>query len=114
MDLRNMVRSKVNNTADKNRQEISKDNLEKLIVKRMQTIMIGALASVEQHFGFLWGKDDVTKQKTEEEREIESIFQKIRAEILDKSNNQIRSIKEDLQLYDVSLIKKFINLPISK
>lgn len=111
MDLRNMVRSKVSGTNSK-RQEISKENLEKITVKKMQTIMIGALASIEQHFGFLWGKDDSTRQKTEEEREIEGIFQKIRAEILDKGNGQIRGFKDDLQLYNVELINKMVNLPV--
>ena len=34
--------------------EVSKDRLLKISKKKIQTTMIGALSSIEQHLGFLW------------------------------------------------------------
>lgn len=111
MDFRDMIRSKVGGGAVNKRQEISKDNLEKSTIKKMQTIMIGALASVEQNFGFLWAKDE-TKILTEEEREIKALFDKVRSEILDKGNGQIRNFKQELELYNIELIKQMVSIPV--
>ena len=37
--------------------ERSKTRLKKEVKKRIQTTMIGALSSIEKHFGSLWGDD---------------------------------------------------------
>ena len=33
----------------------SKERLSKILKKKVETTMIGALSSIEEHFGFLWG-----------------------------------------------------------
>ena len=35
----------------------SKDRLSKIMRKKIQTTMIGALSSIEENFGFLWDGD---------------------------------------------------------
>lgn len=113
MDLRNMVQNKLNkNQTEEKRMDAAKDCLDKCVVKKMQTIMIGALASVEQNFGFLWGYNE-NRELTPEEEELKDIFNKVRSEILDKGNGQVRNFKTELGLYKIELAKKTIQLPIA-
>lgn len=91
----------------KNYQEVrsdqDRDDLFEHIKKKIQTTMIGALSSIEEHFSFLWQDDP----------EMMSKYQKLRSEILDKGNKQIRYIDLDLSNYEVQKrIKKTI--PINK
>lgn len=67
------------------------NNLEDLFEKRMQTIMIGALARFEENFDHLW-----TKNNTNNEYFLD-LWQRARQDILDYGNHQIRLGKKDLQ-----------------
>lgn len=70
---------------------------EKIIKKRILTTMIGALARFENSFGYLWGIDN--PNPTQDQLNNEAIWEKLRTEILDHGNNQIRGaileLKED-------------------
>ena len=46
----------------------SKDRLATLLKKKVQTTMIGALSSIEEHFGFLWDDCSSEDQKKYKER----------------------------------------------
>tara|TARA_E500000075_G_C6692037_1_gene175744 strand:- start:166 stop:495 length:330 start_codon:yes stop_codon:yes gene_type:complete len=84
----------------------SKDRLSKILKKKIQTTMIGALSSVEEHFGFLWegeGKDKAAMQE---------LYQEIRSEILDKGNNQARNIDAELSQYEVSWLRYQMDMPV--
>jgi transcription termination factor Rho len=113
MDFNNLVRNKMNRNLlqDDQRQNAAKEALEKSVVKKMQTVMIGALASVEQQLGFLWGHNE-NRHMTDEELELKSLFDKIRSEILDKGNGQIRNFKQELEGYKVEPIKVTVQLPV--
>lgn len=67
---------------------------EDLIHKRMQTIMIGALARFEENFAYLWNKDTAHSQY------FLDLWQKARQDILDYGNNQIRLAKKELEQLD--------------
>ena len=92
---------------EEKRKEYSKEKLLKATKKKVQTTMIGALHSIEQHFGFLWNVEDPGV----EEMEMKQIFEDLRSEILDRGNNQIRNLKSEISHYDVVWKKYNLKLP---
>lgn len=66
-------------------------DIEDLINKRMQTIMIGALARFEENFAYLW-----TKETTHTQYFLD-LWQRARQDVLDYGNNQIRLAKKELE-----------------
>ena len=92
----------------------SKDRLAKIIKKKIQTTMIGALSSVEEHFGFLWGQDDPNCQLTEEQQVMKELFQKVRSEVLDKGNAQSRNVDAELAQYEVEWKRYSLTIPVKK
>lgn len=90
----------------------SKERLAKIIKKKIQTTMIGALSSIEEHFGFLWGQEDPSQQLTEEQNIMKELFQEIRSEVLDKGNAQARNIDAELAQYDVEWKRYSLKLPV--
>ena len=90
--------------------EVSKQRLLKIGQKKIQTTMIGALSSVEKHFGFLWGHEQ-EDELTAEQQHVKSLFEEVRAEILDRGNNQIRNLEAELAHYDVSWLRYHISIP---
>lgn len=84
----------------------SKDRLSKIMRKKIQTTMIGALSSIEENFGFLWDDD------SEQAKLCKDIYDKIRSEILDKGNNQARNIDAELSHYDVEWLKYSMTMPV--
>ena len=94
---------------DKYRQD-SKDRLSKIIKKKVETTMIGALSSIEQHFSFLW--ENKGGKLTQEQQVMMDLYQKVRSEILDKGNAQARNIDAELAQYDVNWLRYSINIPV--
>tara|TARA_B100001564_G_scaffold278009_1_gene239999 strand:+ start:295 stop:627 length:333 start_codon:yes stop_codon:yes gene_type:complete len=87
----------------------SRERLAKILKKKIQTTMIGALSSIEENFGFLWDND----QTPEKDREImKDLYQKIRSEILDKGNNQARNIDAELSQYNIEWLKYSMKIPM--
>lgn len=93
--------------------ERSKTRLKKEVKKRIQTTMIGALSSIEKHFGFLWGEESDDELTKDQER-MRDIFEDMRTEILDKGNTQLRNVDSEIENYDVTWNKYHINLPIKR
>ena len=96
------------NEGDKER---SKDRLKKNCKKKVQTTMIGALSSIEDHLGFLWGHkvDDVL---SDDEEKMRQIYEDLRSEILDKGNTQIRNIDAEFSQYDVTWNRYQYRIPV--
>lgn len=94
---------------DKYRQD-SRDRLAKIVKKKVETTMIGALSSIEQHFGFLWENKD--GKLTQEQQIMFDLYQKIRSEILDKGNTQSRNIDAELAQYDINWLKYTVTIPV--
>jgi transcription termination factor Rho len=87
----------------------SRDRLGKILKKKVETTMIGALASVEQNFGFLWNAGG---EMTPEQEKMYDLYQKIRSEILDKGNSQARNIDVELSQYEVKWLRYSITIPV--
>lgn len=94
--------------------EISKDRLYQISKKKVQTTMIGALSSVENHFGFLWGIGQENVELTPEQEELKGIFEEVRSEILDRGNTQIRNLEAEISNYDIHWKRYSINLPVAE
>jgi len=94
---------------EKYKQE-SKTRLSKIAKKKVETTMIGALSSIEENFGFLWGSGD--SNMTPEERKMFDIYQKVRAEILDRGNLQARNLDAELSNHEVKWLKFTVDMPV--
>ena len=90
----------------------SRDRLSKILKKKIETTMIGALSSIEEHLGFLWDAKD--GQLTEDQVYMKDSYQKVRSEILDKGNTQARNVDAELSQYDVKWLKYTIKMPVIK
>ena len=88
----------------------SKERLSKIIKKKIETTMIGALSCLEVNFGFLWKHQD-GEPASEEQLYMKEIYQKIRSEILDKGNNQARNVDAELSQYDIKWLKYSMSIP---
>jgi len=88
----------------------SKDRLSKILRKKVETTMIGAISSLEDHFAFLWTAED--SQMTEEKKFMYELFQKVRSEILDKGNTQARNVDAELNQYEVKWLRYSMDIPV--
>ena len=93
---------------DKYKQD-SRDRLSKILKKKVETTMIGALSSMEENLGHLWNHG---AQMSEEQQKIYDLYQKIRSEILDRGNTQARNIDVELSQYDVKWLRYSMNIPV--
>ena len=84
------------NSKDDLYKEKSKDRLTKNCKKKVQTTMIGALSSIEDHLGFLWGHDK-DQELTEQQKKYEIIWDDLRNEILNHGNYNLREGLEDVE-----------------
>ena len=91
----------------------SRERLAKILKKKIETTMIGALSSVEDHLGFLWN-DNGPEELSQERQEMKRLFQLIRSEILDKGNTQARNIDAELAQYEVHWNRYTMTLPVKK
>jgi hypothetical protein len=91
--------------------EDSRDRLSKILKKKIQTTMIGALSSIEENFSFLWDNDDVSEN---DKAIMQNLYQKVRSEILDKGNNQARNIDAELSQYDIQWLRYSVKIPMVK
>jgi hypothetical protein len=90
----------------------SKDRLSKILKKKIQTTMIGALSTIEENFAFLWTSENGTL--TPEQENMKNLYNKIRSDILDKGNNQARNIDAELAQYEVEWLRYSIKMPVIK
>ena len=99
-EYNNLIRkhSEYKNTREDKYKYDSKDRLGKILKKKVETTMIGALSSLEEHFGFLWTNEN--GNLTQEQKIMLDIYQKVRSEILDKGNSQARNIDSELSQYE--------------
>jgi len=93
---------------DKYKQD-SKDRLSKILKKKIQTTMIGALSTIEENFGFLWESEG---ELTKDQKIMKDIYNKVRSEILDKGNNQARNIDAELAQYNIEWLKYTLDIPV--
>ena len=102
--------SEYKKTRDDKYRSDSKDRLSKILKKKVETTMIGALSSIEEHLGFLWEGDGETL--TTEQQMMHDVYQRVRSEILDKGNTQARNMDSELSQYDVKWLKYSVTIPV--
>lgn len=105
-------RSEYKATRDDKFKHDSKERLSKILRKKVETTMIGALSSIEEHFSFLWTSDSGPLKP--EQQIMFDTFQKVRSEILDKGNTQARNIDAELNQYEVKWLRYSMNMPIKQ
>lgn len=82
------------------KKQYERDKLQAELAAKMKTIMIGAISSVEEKLGDLWGFGK-KRPLTQSEQEFSDLFQELRKDILDKGNTQIRNTKQLLEQYNI-------------
>ena len=97
-------------TSDKYKQD-SRDRLSKILKKKIQTTMIGALSTIEENFGFLWDDNSITLS-VDQKNSMKELYNKVRSEILDRGNHQARNIDAELSQYDVEWLRYKLDMPV--
>lgn len=90
----------------------SRVRLSKILKKKVETTMIGALSSIEEHFSFLW--TPTQGDMTPEQQIMFDTFQKVRSEILDKGNTQSRNVDAELSQYDIKWLRYNAVIPVKE
>jgi hypothetical protein len=103
--------NKFKTTKEERYKEVSKDRLLKISQKKIQTTMIGALSTIEKNFGFLWGYES-SDELTPEQEHMKELFEEVRADILDRGNNQIRNLEAEFTNYDINWLRYRITIPV--
>ena len=96
---------------DEHYKQKSKDRLSVAMQRKVQTTMIGALSSIEDHLGFLWGHNSEAPL-TNDQEEFKRAYENLRSEILDKGNAQIRNVESELSTYDVIWNRYKYQIPV--
>ncbi len=65
--------------------------------KRINTTFMGAIATIEESLGKLWGHPKDVEELTENERKFWKVWRRMRSEILDKGNHQLRLFVQDIE-----------------
>ena len=115
-DYNSFLKQSINlkNIREERKKEITKDELFRSCKKKVQTTMIGALSTLEEQFGFLWGFDILEEERTPEQKKIHEIYEEARAKILDRGNTQIRNLETEFVNYDITRKKHYITLPMAQ
>jgi hypothetical protein len=107
-----VLRDKIKQARQEQFLEQSRKRLDKIITTKMRTCFIGAIASFEEEFGFLWGHGKSDSELDEQEREMRKLWIATRTKILNASNNQLRAIKTELGNHVVSWNRYHMDLPV--
>lgn len=95
-----------NNRRKRIEERKSKHLLVKNIKKKIETTMIGALSSIENHFGFLWEDERISKEQRDK---MKAKYEELRSEILDRGNKQSRSIENEMSDYTVTYNDQYLD-----
>jgi|TARA_R100000008_G_C3448597_1_gene98163 hypothetical protein len=111
--FKNLIRSSRNYKEEKEQKYKvnSKDRLFKIASKKIKTTMIGALSTLEENLGFLWGHES-DEDISPEQQHMKTIFEQVRSDILDKGNTQIRNLEAEFNYYDITWLRFQVDLPV--
>lgn len=71
-------------------------DLRERLEQKLRTTMIGSISVIEESpFGKLWGHGLSQTERTTEQKRWYEIWQQVRTKILNKGNNQLRSIRRN-------------------
>ena len=111
--FKNLIRSSKNYKEEKEQKYKvnSKDRLFNIASKKIKTTMIGALSTLEENLGFLWGHES-DEDISPEQQHMKTIFEQVRSDILDKGNTQIRNLEAEFNYYDITWLRFQVDLPV--
>lgn len=69
--------------------------------KKLMTTGVGSLSIFEENFGYLWGHKKKKEDLTENEALFLELYGKVRDEVFDNINGQIRGMQAELNLHDI-------------
>ncbi len=104
-------RRKLDTEKDKEYNRVSKERLLKICQSKMKTIMIGALASIEDKLKPYWTPEN-GEQMSNEQILLQKLYGEIRQEILDKGNTHIRNLAEEFEQYKIEWKRYNLQLPV--
>jgi hypothetical protein len=94
--------------------------LDTIASRKIKTSFIGALDLFEKTFGFMWGVDMEMGGKppreedlTEEQAIMYELWQKVRTEILDNGNTQLRGLSNEISNHIVEWKRYHMDLPVT-
>jgi hypothetical protein len=90
-----------------------RERLETAAKGKIKTTMIGAIESIENHLGYLWGHKTVD-ERTEEEEDIYQKFATARQEILDRGHRQMKNLAREIDNYEVEEKRFKLVIPVSR
>jgi hypothetical protein len=79
----------------------------KILTKKFQTTMIGALFEFEKNFGYLWGHNKDENDLTDNELDFLDRWDFTRNQILNNGNNQLRQALSELDKYDGNITYRY-------
>jgi len=97
---------------DSRYRERSKKRLANIITTKIRTAFIGAIAAVEEGFGFMWGHDKPESELTEDEKTMAEVWEAVRASILDNGNGQLRGAINEIHHNSVHWDRYHVEIPI--
>lgn len=112
LDKANAARKRAEQKNKELYKENSKAKLGQNLEKKIRTTFIGAINSVENTFGHLWGHGKKWDDLTANERENRILWEKCRKEVLDKGNNELRGARVEVSEYTVEWNRFHKNLPV--
>ena len=69
-----------------------------------------ALDQFEREFGYVWGHGE--EQPTMEQQEMRKVWEKVRNNILNNGNNQIRNLETEMEYYTMEWNRYHYDLPV--
>ena len=72
----------------------------------------GALSTLEESFGFLWGFDNDGDEITKEQEHLKQIYEEARAKILDRGNTQIRNLESEFAGFEITKKRYKYTIPV--
>jgi len=86
--------------------EKSFKQLKNIINKRFKTVFVGAVAKIEDSYGFLWGEDDEIEEEdmSKEQLKMYYLFLDLREKIFDQGNSELNRFLEEMKSYNITKI----------
>lgn len=109
-NFQELIRQKSERDKEKSKKyrDSSKERLNNIANKKIKTTMIGALDTIETHFGFLWNDNPGSEQAIY----MKEVYERAREEILNNGNNQIRNLSAEMEQYDIEWNRYHMELPV--
>ena len=95
-----------NNRRRQNEERKSKRLLCNSMKKKIETTMIGALSSIENHLGFLWDDQNISEIQRSK---MKQKYNELRSEILDRGNRQSRAIESEMNNYTIHYNDQYLD-----